>query len=447
MQMRDNPESTDVAFFPFRLWESGNDGNYLTINHHMVQPIKLDTQAAEVLRLADGATSFIEIIERLIERYPDAGGAGVIGPRVTELLRMLTAKGLIWWREVPVQPVPVHVPSSIFWEVTSACNLQCLHCVVDAGRKIKGELSTERCFTLAEELAASGVQDVAFSGGEPLLHPDFFEIAEKVRKLGMNIQLATNGTLVTPQVARALMDLDANVQVSLDGSTPEIHDVLRPGQNAFMRSIEGIKALVAAGHQITIGTVLSTVNINDIPAIVELAEQLGAATFRLIPFIPKGRGEFHRDMEVPPSQVKEVVRFLHNMRGRRRINFAPLEFEEMLDGGVCPDYPSPDMSLKCGGAVVYATITPNGEVLPCHFFEGVRADNVQSHAFSDIWYRSRFLNYFRHLTVSDLYGNCSTCTWLYRCTGSCRAGSHAKGDIFAGNKACWVSPETTTRNA
>lgn len=444
MLTRNNPADTDVPFFPFPLRESGNDSNYLTFNHLMARPIQLDRQAAEVLRLADGVTPLSRIIEQLVERYPDAGGTEVIRPTVIDLLSLLTAKELIWWREVAVHPVPVHPPSMVFWEITAACNLQCLHCVVGAGAKVEKELSTDRCLALAEELAVFGVENVAFSGGEPLLHPDFFTIARKVRELGLTIQVATNGTLVTPQVARDLMDLDAQVQVSLDGSTPEIHDILRPGQKAFARSIEGIKALVAAGHQVTIGTVLSTLNISDIPAIMALTEQLGAAAFRLIPFVPKGRGELHRDMEVPPKQVMEAVRYLHEMRNRTGLNIAPLEFEEMLDGGVCPDSPAPDMPLKCGGAVAYATITPAGEVLPCHFFEGVRADSVQSAAFSDIWYRSRFLNYFRHLRVADLNGNCSTCSWLPRCAGSCRAVNYAKGDLFGGNKACWVSQEKIT---
>ncbi|NHJ31387.1 MAG: SPASM domain-containing protein, partial [Asgard group archaeon] len=95
-------------------------------------------------------------------------------------------------------------------------------------------------------------------------------------------------------------------------------------------------------------------------------------------------------------------------------------------------------NLKCDGAVAYATITPSGEVLPCRFFDGVRAENVKSLPFRDIWYQSRFLNYFRSLRVSDLHGNCAKCYWLFRCAGSCRAFSFAEGDLFNGNKTCWA---------
>lgn len=439
MLIRDNPNDNDFPYFPYPLQESGSEGDFITTNHLIAQPIRLNRQAAEVLRLADGVTSLSGIVDHLVELYPDAGGSEVIKPKVIEVLRILTERDLIWWREFPALPVSVQPPESIFWEITAACNLRCLHCVVGAGPRLEEELSTSKCLELAEELAAFGVKSIAFSGGEPLLRPDFFTIAEKVRELGMAVQVATNGTLITPQIAYHLMNLDADVQVSLDGSRPEIYDILRPGQSAFTKCIDGIRALVSEGHQVTIGTVLSTININDIPAIVELTEQLGATSFRLIPFVPKGRGQLHKNMEVPPSQVREIICYLRDLRGQTALQISPLEFEDMLDGGICPDSLVSEMPLKCGGAVEYGTITPTGEVLTCHFFDGVRADNIRSASFRDIWYRSRFLNYFRSLRVSDLHGNCSTCTWLPRCAGSCRAVNYAKGDLFGGNKSCWVS--------
>jgi radical SAM protein with 4Fe4S-binding SPASM domain len=439
MELPANPADSDVPFFPFHIRATDSSGEYTISNHNCEKPIRLDRQAVEVLRLADGVRPVSEMVNYLVNCYPDAGGEDVIRQKVTDLLLSLTLKDLVWWRKERIQMGAVYPPQTIFWEITAACNLRCLHCVVDAGVKVKDELSTEHCLKLTEELAAFGVENIAFSGGEPLLHPDFFTLAEKVRDLGMTIQLATNGTLVTSQVARNLMDLDASVQVSLDGSTPEIHNYLRPGIKAFERSVEGIRALVSAGHQVTIGTVLSTLNKNDIPAMIAFAEHLGAASFRLIPFVPKGRGKCYTDLEVTPLQVKEVTRYLHDMRDHVGIDIGPIEFEDMLNQAICSDPSGQDRALHCGGAIEYVTILPSGEVLPCHFFEGVRADNIHTAQFRDIWIRSRFLNYFRSLKVSDLHGNCSTCSWLSSCGGSCRAVNYAKGDLFGGNKSCWVS--------
>jgi radical SAM protein with 4Fe4S-binding SPASM domain len=447
MQMRANPLDIDVPFFPFRIWASEDDSHYFTANHLVGRPICLNRQAAEVLRMADGETPFADIVSKLVDRYPDAGGRGVVSSQVVDLLRYLATYELIWWREVPLELVPVGPPPIVFWEITAACNLRCLHCVVGAGTKLDGELSTERCLELAQELAEAGVQNVTFSGGEPLIHPDFRLLAERVHELGLMVQVSTNGTLVTPEIARWLRRIGAEIQVSLDGSTPEIHDHMRPGRGAFDKTIAGIEALVAAGHDITIGTVVSTMNLGDIPSIVELAEGLGAARFRLVPFVPKGRGYDHMDIEISPFEMKQVTQYLHDLRGKTKIRIASLEFEDMLNDKLCQDPLNLNRGLGCSGAVAYATITPTGEVLPCHFFEGTRADSVAFAAFSEVWHHSRFLNYFRHLTVNDLHGACRDCSWLMRCGGSCRAVNFAKGDLLGGNHHCWIAYESRTNKA
>lgn len=445
MQMRTDLLDADVPFFPFRLRPSEDDGQYMTTNHLIVKPIRLNRQASELLRLADGETALSGIVSWLVERYPEAGGPDAIRSQVVDLLRFLTARQLIWWRSVPMEPLPVSSPTSVFWEITAACNLRCLHCVVDAGAKLDGELSTERCLELAGELADFGVENVAFSGGEPLLHPDFRLIAQRVRDLGLTVQVSTNGTLVTSEIACWLKEIDAEVQVSLEGSKPEIHDHMRPGSAGFAKAIKGIRALVAAGHEITIGTVLSTLNLKDIPRILVLAETLGVARFRLIPFVPKGRGESYIDLEVPSSEVKKIVRYLHDLRGKTKVNIVDLEFEEMLDGKPCREPLDLTRGLGCGGAESYATITPTGELLPCHFFEGVRADSVASAPFAEVWRRSRFLNYFRNLTVADLHGACRDCSWLPRCGGGCRAVNFAKGDFLGTNLGCWIAQQREKR--
>ncbi len=200
----------------------------------------------------------------------------------------------------------------------------------------------------------------------------------------------------------------------------------------------GIRNLVASGHAVTVGTVLSMVNYEDIPNIITLAETLGAAAFRLIPFVPKGRGGYHKRMEVPLAESRRMTEKLHRLRDKSPLQFAPLEFEDMLDGRACQRLTDPKVHIGCGGGFEYATITPTGQLLPCHFFEGVRADSVAERPFAEVWRRSRFLNYFRHLSVGDLHGGCRSCDWLGQCRGGCRAVNFAKGDLLGKNAACWV---------
>ena len=432
---------TEFPFFPFKVELVQDTGQYFIKNHLTPQPVHLNKDAAEVLRLADGTMPLTKIIAQITENYSKQEDSNYISQKIVNLFRSLTEKDLIWWREVSLEPTSVQPPISVFLEITAACNLQCRHCIVSAGAKLKGELTTERWLQLIHEMAEFGVENIAFSGGEPLIHPDFHRLVEKARSKGMTIQVATNGTLMTPKTARWLKEMDAEVQVSLDGSRPEIHDYMRPGHEAFTHAIAGIKALVEAGHQVTVGTVVTTINQQDIPAIIALVEELGVASFRLIPFVPAGRGEHYTNMEIGPREMKKITHYLHDLRSKTRLKIAVMEFEDMLNGARCAEPLNLSRGLGCSGAVTYATITPTGELLPCHFFEGVRSDSVARNSFSEVWNRSRFLNYFRQLTVADLHGKCRQCQWLGQCGGSCRATNFAKGDFLGSNRACWVTQD------
>jgi radical SAM protein with 4Fe4S-binding SPASM domain len=254
----------------------------------------------------------------------------------------------------------------------------------------------------------------------------------------MTVQVATNGTLVTAELARWLREVEADVQVSLDGSCPAIHDSMRAGSDAFTMAVAGIRALTGAGMAITVGTVVTRANLHDIPAIMALCVELGVVSYRLIPFVPAGRGEHNPTLEVTPHEMRRLTREIHARRTSSQLNIAPMEFEETLDGSFCPDPRNVTPERGCSGALAYGTITPTGELLPCHFFEGVRADNVAHRPFAEIWARSRFLNYFRQLDVTDLHGDCPTCPFVGHCGGSCRARNFAKGDLFGSNPGCWV---------
>ena len=437
----DNSCDTDFPFFPFKIEPVQETGKYFIKNHLTSQPVELNKDAAEVLRLADGTISLTKIITQITDKYSKGGDVDHISEKIVNLFRSLTKKDLIWWREVSLEPTLVQPPVSVFLEITAACNLRCRHCIVAAGAKLKGELTTERWLQLIHEMAEFGVENIAFSGGEPLIHPDFHRLVEKARSEGMTIQVATNGTLITPETALWLREVDAEVQVSLDGSRPEIHDYMRAGHEAFAHAIAGIKSLVEAGHKVTVGTVVTTINQEDISAIVELVEELGVSSFRLIPFVPAGRGEHYANMEVAPAEMKKITQYLHDLRSKTRLNIAVMEFEDMLNGKRCAEPVNLSRGLGCSGAVTYATITPTGELLPCHFFEGVRADSVASNSFAEVWNRSRFLNYFRQLTVADLHGKCRQCQWLGQCGGSCRATNFAKGDFLGSNYACWITQD------
>jgi len=424
-------------FFPFKMIH-GKDEQVRILSPYSEENIAINTAAACLLKLSNGSKSLEEIIAKLCNHFNSTEDE--IRARTMSCIKDFESSGLLWIKKEKMRWFDAPPPDSIFWEITNECNLRCLHCVVSAERKHENELSTQEGLALLNEWRDMRVREITFSGGEPLIRKDFFQLAHAARRNNLAISLATNGTLITPAIADELKTLQASIQVSLDGSTSEIYSRVRGSEIAFDQAIKGIEILVRAGHEITIGTLISMHNVDDIPNMLKLVQRLGAKRFRLIPFIPNGRGKSNSTLELPPERVKAVYTYLLQQRGKWPFEIAALEFEHTFSE---PPHYRIDQTQpsECGGALNYCTVTPIGEVLPCHYFEGVTADSVKNQQFSYIWKHSRFLNYFRSLQISDISGYCRQCEWLSVCRGGCKAANFAKKTLFHSNRHCWLVTE------
>jgi MoaA/NifB/PqqE/SkfB family radical SAM enzyme len=181
-------------------------------------------------------------------------------------------------------------PNSVTWGVTHVCNLRCVHCYdapASAGRRV--DLSRTQALELVDRLAEMGVAFVAFSGGEPLWRADLFDLMARCRERGMGIALRSNATLVTPEKAQRLAELNLSVVgVSLDGATAVSHDQMR-GKGSFAKTINGIQLLQAAGIRINVEVVLTQRNAADCQRFVALAEELGVDELNFSAIAPQGR--------------------------------------------------------------------------------------------------------------------------------------------------------------
>lgn len=425
-----------IPCYAFKLTPDG-DG-WLTRNPITDTEYELNQPAYWVLRLCDGYRTWGENVAEL-ERMYQTERAEVIS-FAEPLLHTLTEEGLLWWRDQRMQRWQQPPPMAVLWDLTSGCNLSCRHCVVSAGTHGDQELSLEECCRVIDELAAFGVQQLILSGGEPLMRRDFFEIVEHAADQGLSLQIATNGTLVTEQVAERLAAIGAEAQVSLDGATPEVHDGFRQVPGSWERTVRGIKHLVAAGVSVMAAAVVTKMNVAQIPMLYEFAAELGADTFRILPFVPCGRGQAGRELEVSPKEMRKVTDYLRVRRDQGGLPVASMEFECTFSSPP-QARADPQTRIGCDGAVAYCTITSSGEVLPCNFFAGAEAWSVKEKPFAWIWENSRFLNYFRSLKVSDIQGACQDCAWLPVCRGSCIAANFAHGDVFQSNCHCWLAAE------
>jgi radical SAM protein with 4Fe4S-binding SPASM domain len=429
-----NDNGRNVPYFPLKL-AAGEDG-WEAYNPVENSAYVFNAYAKHLLALCDGYNTFSEIVATISAQYGLDPAA--CQDSVAAVLDPLTEAGMVWWREQRVQPTLLPPPQSVFWELTWRCNLRCIHCVVSAGEREGNEPTTRELKGIAWQLARAGLQSVTYSGGEPLSRPDFFEVAEHVAELGLSAQMATNGLLITEEVAMRLRRLNIATQITLNGATAPIHDAFTGVRGSWDKSIRAIQLLIAAGVPVTIATIATKRNATDVPAIIDLAAGLGVTVFRLIPFVPCGRGRQHRELELTPREMRQLTVLLREIRASGRINILPLEFEETLD-------PPPmhgcsfSTHIGCDGAIAYCTIGTTGDVLPCSFFSGVAADSLRDRPFQWIWTNSHFLNYFRSLNVSDLESECATCSYLAVCRGGCRATNRSLGALFAGNAHCWAA--------
>lgn len=165
------------------------------------------------MQLCDGYNKFDEIIIKLARNYQ------IDSEKVTDLvkplLELLTGEGMIWWRSQRMQFWNFPPPMAVLWDLTSHCNLCCSHCDMSVGMPDNDELSLEESFHLIDDLANFRVQELILSGGEPLMRPDFLDIAQYAAGKVLILQIATNCTLITREIAGCLATIQASAQVSL----------------------------------------------------------------------------------------------------------------------------------------------------------------------------------------------------------------------------------------
>jgi len=423
-----------VPYFPVKLEEC--QGTWLFRSPFSSKVNELNSAAVQLLRRCDGYRTLREIIDELVTGY-HADRSNVLEVAL-RLLHMLTDEGVIWWRNRRMRWWNLPPPIAVLWDITGSCNLRCQHCVVDSDLSSTDGLALDECLHLIDEMAGFGVQQLILSGGEPTLRPDLLDICTYAVNKGLSIQVATNATRINKNTASAFAELGVMAQVSLDAASPRIHDDFRQTPGAWKRCLRGIHHLLAAGIKVTLAATVTVNNIEEIPGLYNLAAELGVATFRILPFVPSGRGSLSRHLEVSPEQMRKLTLLLHRRREEIGLPVAPMEFECTLS----PPPPAPDyddLHIGCDGAIAYCTINSSGDVLPCNFFAGAEAENVKNHSFEWIWRNSTFLNYFRSLVIGDIQGHCRSCEWLGKCRGSCIAANFAHGNIFQSNCHCWLA--------
>lgn len=195
----------------------------------------------------------------------------------------------------------------VVWEMTGNCNLKCIHCHAFGGDASYDELSTEEGKALIDQIAAVGIRSFVFTGGEPLLREDLFELIEYAKSIGFNVFIATNGTLITKEVAKLLNKFNVGVVIGLDAMNPEMHDAIRGVEGAYDAVIEGIENCVAEKLYLHLNIVASKPNFDEIERIIDYGDKIGVYSYFIYRFVPFGRGDEIRDYELGQEEFMTLL--------------------------------------------------------------------------------------------------------------------------------------------
>lgn len=334
-------------------------------------------------------------------------------------------------------------PRLIAWEVTRSCMLACKHCRASAHTEpYEGELSTDECFRLLDNIVSFAKPIIVLTGGEPMLRPDIYEIASYATKAGLRTVLATCGALLDDASAGKMIASGIDhISISLDGATAASHDAFRGVEGAFDRSVKGIQAAKRAGLKFQINTTVTTDNLDELSDILELAVKLGATVFNPFLLVPTGRGKELLNHEISPQQYEETLRWLSGLEDGGdiaiRVTCAPHYQRVVRQLGVFKG--GPHAAKGCMGGQSFAFISHRGIVQICGFLDlpagDLRAEGLD---FQKIWNTSELFLQIRDL--HGYHGRCGYCEFVRVC-GGCRARAYAlTGDYLDEEPFCLYQP-------
>ncbi len=367
---------------------------------------------------------------------------------------------------------------SVSWNLTQRCNLECAHCYLSAfaGADTRGELTTDECRRVIDEIALVNPNVfLILTGGEPLLRRDIFDVAAYAAEKRFTVVFGTNGVLLREREARLMRERGVlGASISLDSTDPTKHDRFRHLPGAWDGAVRATKVLSDAGLDFSLHMSVTDWNVDEIPAMIDLAKELGAKVLNFFFLVRTGRG---RDLtDIDAAAYERILTYLANVQGvgtgppsfvRRMLGWsaaeddAPNAFEDpwstpvgradglLIRAKCAPHFRrivyelNPQSPLlrnyahgSCPAGKYYCRITPGGDVTPCPYMP-VAAGNLRQHSFADLW---RGAPVFDDLREPKLGGRCGRCEFSKIC-GGCRCRAYASsGDYLAEDPACGYEP-------
>ena len=347
----------------------------------------------------------------------------------------------------------------VVWNITRRCNLKCVHCYAHAkDLSFKNELSTKEGKILLDDLAQFGAPVILFSGGEPTIRKDLPELAAYAVSKGMRAVISTNGTLISQKMARTLKDIGLSyVGISIDGME-EINDRFRGVKGAFNAALQGIKNCKDAGIKVGLRFTINKFNVNEIPNIFKLLEDVDIPRACFYHLVYAGRGADLIKDDLSHDETRSTVDLIMDLTKRLHDKGKPKEIltvDNHADGPYLylrllkenPERAKDVLELLKmnegnSSGIGIGCISWDGEVYADQFWRHYSFGNIKKRPFSQIWtdtsepLMKKLKEKKKHVT-----GKCATCRWLDICAGNFRVRAEALGDLWMPDPACYLTDE------
>jgi radical SAM protein with 4Fe4S-binding SPASM domain len=319
-----------------------------------------------------------------------------------------------------------------------------------------GDFNTEEAFKMIDDICEVSQPVMVLSGGEPLLRPDIFEIANYGTSKGLRMCMATNGTLITDEVCKKMIAADIKmVALSLDGSTAAIHDDFRSCPGAYEGVMRGAETLKRNGIKFLINSSFTKRNQQDIGATFKVAKAMGATAWYMFMIVPTGRGEDIMSELISADDYEEILAWHYQQeKGEDEILMRPTcaphyyRIVPQMAKAEGVDFKRRSLTFSTGGgkgciaAQTICLIDCFGNVKPCSYFHS-SVGNVKQIPFKELWFNSKVFNDLRDF--KKYTGKCGECEFVNAC-GGCRARADAVyGDYMAEEPFCSYVPTKTRK--
>jgi radical SAM protein with 4Fe4S-binding SPASM domain len=328
-------------------------------------------------------------------------------------------------------------PFIVGWELTLACNLRCRHCASSAGTPRNDELTLDEALALCDQFPALAVQEVDFTGGEPLLRPDWWRIAAYVAEKNITTRIVTNGLLLTPEVVARMQDVDiATVGISLDG-LEATHDHIRGHSGLWRRVLAGIEQTAEAGIKVGVITAVNARNLSELPALLSILQSAGVNHWQLQPNLPQGRSEGAPDLHLSEQDYVQLGVFFRDQQSKAQENGFKIVPADSLGYFTELDLVDPPWR-GCPAGLYSVGITSDGRVkgcltLPDEVIEG----DLRQNDLWDIWFRADAFVYTRQFSVDQMGPACHACDMAEQCKGGCSSMSYVCTRSFHNDPYCF----------